>query len=164
MLRNFSWVVARKLAGMGLPTGAYSDLYGGSARELEQDILALKNMGLAGVVSLTIEPLKPALLKRRGFDTLHLPVEDMTPPAREQITDFVDFVDRLCGRGGVVAHCSAGMGRTGVMLASYYVWTGSEWDQAIRQVRKQRPGSIETPEQEYSVYDFGEYTRQLKTR
>jgi atypical dual specificity phosphatase len=46
------------------------------------------------------------------------------------------------------------MGRTGVVLACYLVAKGQTPQNAIARVRRLRPGSIETDEQEQSVIEF----------
>ena len=55
---------------------------------------------------------------------------------------------------GVAIHCSAGLGRTGVVLACYLVQKGLTAQNAIARVRRLRPGSIETEEQADAVVDF----------
>jgi atypical dual specificity phosphatase len=65
------------------------------------------------------------------------------------VEEFVAFVDAERARGGaVMAHCVAGIGRTGTMLAAYLVKEGRTAPEAIREVRTRRRGSIETTEQE----------------
>jgi atypical dual specificity phosphatase len=53
----------------------------------------------------------------------------------------------------------AGLGRTGTMLACYFVKKGMPAPAAISHVRRIRPGSIETPEQADTITD---YARRLK--
>ena len=60
----------------------------------------------------------------------------------------------------VAVHCGAGLGRTGVVLASYLVTTGMSASSAIAKVRKLRPHSIETDEQAESVEWFARRQRQ----
>ena len=55
---------------------------------------------------------------------------------------------------GVVVHCGAGLGRTGVVLACYFVNKGLSAQNAIARVRRLRPGSIETEDQADAVLDF----------
>ena len=65
---------------------------------------------------------------------------------------------------GVCVHCMAGVGRTGTMLAVYLVKSrGLSAQQAIQEVRRQRPGSIETQSQEEAVFIYTEYIKGAAT-
>ena len=55
---------------------------------------------------------------------------------------------------GVAVHCLAGRGRTGTVLAAYFVHRGLSAREAIQKVRDLRPGSIEVPEQEDAIRAF----------
>lgn len=161
MLRNFTWVIPRRLAGMALPTGAHRRRAGGRADfeadpVLEQDLMRLKELGVGTVVSLTREPLHGATLDHCGIRSLHMPVEDMTAPSPEQIRRAVEYIDEHIAQGGVVVHCMAGIGRTGTVLAGYLVWRGSTPEAAIAEIRTSRPGSVETFDQESSIFRFAE--------
>lgn len=146
MSGNFSFVIPGKLAGSSRP-GRFGD-----PRADLSDLLA---QGIGAVVSLTEEPLDPVALREAGLRSLHLPIQDFQPPKAGQIDAFVAFVDSCLKEGrAVVAHCAAGYGRTGTMLACYLVSQGMKPDTAIRKVRRERPGSIETAEQEESVRAF----------
>lgn len=156
MLRNFTWVIPRRLAGMALPTSAGHAGWpraGGNA-DLERDLASLKALGVSAVVSLTREPLHGETLARCGLRGLHIPVEDMTAPSPEQIRRAVLYIDEHIGQGGVVVHCMAGIGRTGTVLAGYLVWQGRTAQDAIEEIRVGRPGSVETFEQESSIHRF----------
>ena len=164
MLRNFSWVIPHRLAGMALPTGAYWSHDAGDARtELTRDLQLLKRQGVNAVVSLTPEPLDIRTLRQFGMESLHLPVEDMSPPSVEQMLQFARFVD---GRptSAIVIHCSAGIGRTGSMLAAYLIWTGTDPESAINRIRRLRPGSIETIEQELALFSFETHLRREREK
>ena len=152
MLRNFSWVIDGRLAGMALPSGAYGSSKGKRRNDLEQDLQDLHGRGITAVVSLTNRPLPGKTLVRCGMQPLHLPVEDMTPPTISQIHQFIAFVEGTAG--GIAVHCTAGVGRTGTMLACYLVWSGMAAEQAIALIRQNRPGSIETADQEWAVINF----------
>jgi atypical dual specificity phosphatase len=58
-------------------------------------------------------------------------------------------------REGVAVHCRAGMGRTGTCLAAYLMrYSGLPARQAIDAVRRARPGSVETRQQEEALFSF----------
>ncbi len=160
MLRNFTWVIPRRLAGMALPTSAssaYSPRGGGTPDQgLERDLMSLKALGVNAVVSLTRDPLHEKTLDHCGLRRLHLPVEDMTAPSPEQIRRAALYIDEHIEAGGVVVHCMAGIGRTGTVLAGYLVWRGASPEAAIEEIRSIRPGSVETFDQESSIFRFAE--------
>lgn len=150
---NFSFVIPNKLAGCAKP-GGWGDP--------RSDLAGLSRLGIGAIVSLTEERLDAAAVRDTGFRYLHLPVADFSPPSRTQIRDFVAFVDAaLADDVAVAVHCGAGMGRTGTMLACYLVSMGQTSAEAIRNIRSQRPGSIETAEQERCIAD---YQKSLKTK
>ncbi|RKZ17243.1 protein phosphatase [bacterium] len=145
-MQGFSWIEQDHLAAMPRP---------GTRRALDEDLEFLEMSGITILVSLTAEPIEPEALARHGIDGLHLPVEDFTPPTLEQIDRFLSEVERarLEGRG-IGIHCTAGKGRTGTMLAAYLVSQGQSAADAIAEVRRLRPGSVETREQEERVSEF----------
>jgi len=130
MTLNFSWIVEGRVGGM--------------ARPWPGDLAWLKAQGVTAILSLTEK--RPDL---SGFDVHHIPVVDMTSPTIAQLHAAVGFIRDVVAEGGaVVTHCTAGMGRTGTILAAYLVAEGLPVEEALRRVRELRPGSVETPEQE----------------
>jgi atypical dual specificity phosphatase len=155
MVGNFSFVIKGRLAGAARP---------GWWGKLEDDLDELKRHGITALVTLTEEPLNLDAIRGSGLAYLHLPIEDFTAPSIEQIEEFLDFVERQLDtpEAAVAVHCLAGRGRTGTMLACYLVATGLESETAIRTVRRLRPGSIETSDQEDIVHSFSEHWLEQK--
>lgn len=151
-MEGFRWQVPGKLAGMAHPS--WMD-------QSEEAVIAfLKREGVGAIVSLTERPLPPGFLTAGGFEYLHLPVPDMEPPTQRQIAEFVGYVNRQVQQGKpVAAHCLAGRGRTGTMLACYLVSDGLSARQALAEVRSKLSASVETSEQEEAVYEYAARVR-----
>ncbi|MFT5233965.1 MAG: atypical dual specificity phosphatase [Candidatus Krumholzibacteriia bacterium] len=148
---NFSWVVDGQLAAMACP---------GNERSLESDLLYLEAVEVDRLISLTAEPIAPDSLRAHNMTGRHLPVEDFTPPTLDQITAFIAEVALAKNENYTLGiHCTAGLGRTGTMLAALFVSEGLSAEEAIIKVRKIRPGSVETPEQEARIAEFAEHNR-----
>ena len=146
MLVNFSYILDNEIAGCAHPGGRGNSVEG--VAELVQE-------GIGAIVSLDEEGIPVYVVADFGMHYLHLPVPDFESPTLDQGRRFVDFVraQRESGRS-IAIHCRAGYGRTGTMLACYLVWKGSTAQDAIAEVRRRRPGSIETREQELFVERF----------
>lgn len=145
---SFSWVVDGVIGGMSQP---------GVIMSVPDDLVQLReNWGIGVLVSLTERGLDGSTVEQAGLSYVHLPVVDFTPPSQEALDRVVELARRTKQTDGAVAvHCAAGMGRTGTALAAVMVGlTGLSADDAVRFVRKARPGSIETPEQERAVHDY----------
>ena len=70
---------------------------------------------------------------------------------------FSYYLQHVSLSQAVAVHCTVGMGRSGTMLACYLVkTTHCDAQEAINAVRKKRPGSIETEQQEQLVKEFCE--------
>ncbi|XP_038624846.1 dual specificity protein phosphatase 23 [Tachyglossus aculeatus] len=144
---NFSWVLPGRLAGLAVP-------------RLPAHYQFLWAQGVRHLVSLTERAPQhrdtcPGLILHR------LRIPDFCPPSPDQIDRFVQIVDEAVSRGEAVGvHCALGFGRTGTLLACYLVKVqGLSGGQAVEEIRRLRPGSIETPEQERAVFQFYQRTK-----
>ena len=140
---NFSWILEGSLAGAQGPTNT-------------RDITFLKLQDIQAVVRMEENTIST---EPWGLKELYEPVRDFTAPSMEQIHQIVTFVEEEMEtwERPVVVTCAAGIGRTGTILACYFVKVGYQPQEAIDWVRQLRPGSIQTPEQEEAVRQYWEY-------
>jgi atypical dual specificity phosphatase len=139
---GFSWVDRPLLAALAQPAGA-------------DDFAWLRTQGIEVLVSLTEDRPRRDWAEDAGLLVFHEPLEDMEAPSPEQLDRAVSAVLRATEKNMPVAvHCTAGLGRTGVVLAGYFVAKGLTAENAVARVRRLRPGSVETEEQEKAVAQF----------
>ena len=144
---EFSWIEKPLLAGMARP----------AARE---ELVWLREHGVQLLLSVSESPLRRDWVNEAGLFTMHVPVEDMHPPSQKQIDLCMSAIEKARSQSfGVGVHCGAGLGRTGAILACYLVTQNQTAQEAIAGVRKLRPGSIETPEQEEAIVEFARRRR-----
>ncbi len=117
------------------------------------DLKLLRADGVSLLVSVVPYAYDPGAVRRAGLRQLHVPAEYGRAPSEDGIRDFVAATKAELERGGkVVVHCVGGIGRTGTVIACYLISEGMEPEDAIASVRRRRPGSIESVEQENAVY------------
>jgi atypical dual specificity phosphatase len=139
---GFTWIDKPLLAAMGRPD---------ALEEMEW----LRQQGIEVLIALTEDSPRRDWVNEAGLLLVHVPVVDMEAPAQEQIDLCLATIARAHAcHMGVAIHCGAGLGRTGVILACYFVTTDITAKNAIARVRRLRPGSIETDEQADAVLEF----------
>ncbi len=144
---GFSWIEKPHLAALARPA---------SLDELQW----LRRQGIEVLVSLTEDPLRRDWVDDSGLLVFHVPMLDMEAPTQEELDRCISAIERALERNmGVAVHCGAGLGRTGVVLAAYYVAKGHPPENALARVRRLRPGSIETDEQADAVVEFARRRR-----
>nr|MDO8099086.1 dual specificity protein phosphatase family protein [Candidatus Njordarchaeota archaeon] len=152
MPQNFSWLVEGEIAG-----GAMSDSF--------ESLSGLWKLGIRAIVCLVEWPVDEMLMRRMGFEYLLLKVLSFMPPTQEQIDRFIEFARTMDDQGKpIVVCCRMGWGRTGSMLACYLVSKGFDAESAIEEVRRLRPRSVESTEQEEAVRDYASRLRATRMR
>ena len=129
------------------------------ARVLEDDLQAIQVWGAGAVLSL-VEPHEFARLGvpdfAQGIASTPLqwwpvPITDMATPGPATLAAWrahgPALLQAMNSGQRVLVHCAAGLGRTGMLVAKLLVLHGAGADEAIDQVRRARPGTIETEAQ-----------------
>lgn len=125
-LDSLWWVIPGQLAGMRKP----------SAEELPD----LNAAGIGAIVSVMDDPSNLDLYEELGMPWLWLPISGGTPPTREQVQQFQDFVHaQLAQDRAIAVHCSSGRRRTGTLLAAYLIRAGWPSQTAIERVQAVNP-------------------------
>src|SRR4051812_48000287 len=104
---SFSWIDRPHLAACARPDGP-------------DELAWLREQGIQVLLSLSEYPLRRAWTDETGLLVLHVPVVDMEAPTQDQLDRCVSAIRRARDQGmGVAVHCTAGLGRTGTVLAAY---------------------------------------------
>ncbi len=116
---NFSW----SIGGMGKPRSA-------------EDIKALAQLGVGGLVSLTQSPLPEEFFAGSSIRRLHIPLGADEAPTGSQALGFVRFILQVqYEKKEVVIHCDRGNARVSTFLA-FYLLTASGSTETMLSVEK----------------------------
>lgn len=95
-------------------------------------------------------------VRDRHMEWVHLPIRDRDVPDAAFEAEWTSLGESLRARLGagfnILIHCMGGLGRAGTIAARLLVELGWNPDDAIREVRRVRPGALETDEQEDFVH------------
>lgn len=96
------------------------------------------------------------IYEREGFEILYLPIPDFGTPDMPVLREAVKKTLANSQSGsGIVVHCHAGLGRTGMFAACLAKQgLGYSSEEAIGWVREYIPGAVEVPEQEMIIRSF----------
>ena len=143
---NFSWLIEEKLAGSGIPT---------SLDEFDW----LLDQGVKSIVTMTENSLPDEWTQK--IDYLHVPTPDFNAPDMDRIDSAVEFIhEQIKNDQSVMVHCAAGLGRAGTILACYFIkYEKLSAIQAIKKIRDERPGSIQSDVQELAISYYEKYVR-----
>eukprot|EP00798_Chlamydomonas_sp_ICE-L_P004014 gene4014-14093_t len=91
--------------------------------------------------------------------------QDMGVPDLDRMMDIVQVMEYVANTEGrkIAVHCHAGLGRTGLAIACWFVFTKSHSaDSAITTVRQYRQGALQTSAQVLFVSVFEQYVAYLR--
>ena len=128
--------------------------------QAETDLFELKKIKIDIVVSLLeqkeLETLRVStlfeLIKKHDFIHYYFPIEDKSVPKNKiQLHRLLDnLCDEIHINKKILIHCNAGLGRSGLIAALICKKLGVS-ESPISYIRKHRPGSIETKDQEKMI-------------
>lgn len=150
--RGFVWLLDGQLAGTPKP-----GIVGNTVIDLQD----LRHAGITHLLSLTEVPFPPQLAKAQGLSCSALPMPDMEAPSIEDGKALCVWIDQLLqNQHSVAVHCKAGLGRTGTMLAMYFIWRGKgaiNASAAITKIRSLNSGMIQSVSQETFLEQFTQH-------
>lgn len=135
--RGFFWLWPGRLGGLPRP---------GIVSSVEHDLAGLERLQVTRLITLEeTRPVDHELLFQHGIELIHFPIVDMGVPEFGPTARLCWTIDELLQDGQVVAaHCRAGLGRTGTILACQLIWSGESARDAIEIVRRLNPMCIQS--------------------
>ena len=128
--------------------------------QAEIDLLELKKKNIDTVVSLLekkeLKPLNVSTLfeviKKHKFTHYYFPIKDKSVPKKNVELNRLlnDLSFKIRHNKKILLHCNAGLGRSGLIAALLCKKLGIS-ENPISYIRKYRPGSIETKDQEKMI-------------
>ncbi len=128
--------------------------------QAEMDLLELKKKKIDIVVSLLekkeLKPLNVSTLfeviKKHKFTHYYFPIKDKSVPKKNVELNRLlnDLSFKIRQNKKILLHCNAGLGRSGLIAALLCKKLGIS-ENPISYIRKHRPGSIETKDQEKMI-------------
>jgi hypothetical protein len=104
-------------------------------------------------------------IMQAGIGFYHMPWPDMSVPSLPAVMKICQVMQHVCQDQGrrIAVHCHAGLGRTGLAIACYLVYSGMcPPAEAILRTRSRRPGALQTPAQALFVHIFQQWLRHLQ--
>uniref|UniRef100_A0A8C1RTS3 Protein tyrosine phosphatase domain-containing protein 1 n=1 Tax=Cyprinus carpio TaxID=7962 RepID=A0A8C1RTS3_CYPCA len=132
-------------------------------------IINLQRPGEHASCGSTLEPesgftYRPEVFMEAGIYFYNFGWKDYGVASLTTILDMVKVMSFAMQEGKMSVHCHAGLGRTGVLIACFLVFTSRmSADQAILFIRAKRPNSIQTRGQLLCVREFAQFLVPLRS-
>ena len=121
----------------------------------------LASNGIKCVITVTEIPLPKVWFEKIDsqygeLENYFLKTDDYNAPTIEEIHEVVEYIEqRIHANKPVLVHCAAGKGRTGTVLAAYFIKNdGLTPMEAVKKLRGMRPGSVQSERQEMAINTF----------
>ena len=123
----------------------------GRWRDIREDLEWLRKQEIRTILSLVEKETWLDVYHEAGFQTFHVPVNDYHAPEMEQIEECMRIIQT---NSPIYIHCLAGLGRAGTIAAAWLIFQRTDPIDAIRTIRKLRPGAIEVDEQFDALLEY----------
>jgi protein-tyrosine phosphatase/nicotinamidase-related amidase len=134
------------------------------SRSIDEDLKQLKEYGVDTIIPLITDDelghfgVSDLLEKydEYKFNVHRLPIMDQLVSSEDEMAGMVIYLDDLMKKNEkVLIHCVGGLGRSGLVAASYLKYKGLDSKEAIETIRNARgPRAVESKIQEDFVYDI----------
>jgi len=142
-----TWIVGDKLALSPLPSLSDIDEL---AKIFNAIVVLIEPHEFHGYMDLYLDKWRSY-----GVDVYYAPTPDFHPVDLLELHMINRWISKVIQNNGrVLVHCHGGIGRSGMVAASYLIYSGLDVYNAIEIVRNKRPGALETASQQRVVYDY----------
>uniref|UniRef100_A0A0K0ES51 TYR_PHOSPHATASE_2 domain-containing protein n=1 Tax=Strongyloides stercoralis TaxID=6248 RepID=A0A0K0ES51_STRER len=105
----------------------------------------------------------PEQFMSSGIYYYNFPIPDYEICSIQFIKGIMKVMHFSLNEGNIAIHCHAGLGRTGTIIAAYFIWHDKlNYYEAIQFVRKKRPRSIQSKMQIEFLKQFDDYCKKYE--
>ncbi|CEF60571.1 Protein-tyrosine phosphatase,receptor/non-receptor type domain and Dual specificity phosphatase, catalytic domain and Protein-tyrosine/Dual specificity phosphatase domain and Protein-tyrosine phosphatase, catalytic domain and Dual specificity phosphatase, subgroup, catalytic domain-containing protein [Strongyloides ratti] len=159
-----NWIT-KNIIGMARPTEEAITKYKIIEQFKEKNIRTLINLQIINEHSNCGPFLKssgfsydPEQFMSAGIYYYNFPIPDYEICTIKFIRSIMKVIHFSLNEGNIAIHCHAGLGRTGTIIAAYFIWHDKlSYFKAIQIVRKNRPRSIQSKIQVEFLKQFDDY-------
>lgn len=144
----YTWIIDNKLAVSPLP----------SFRDIDE-LVKTFNAVVVLIESWEMPFKNPDLYLNkwlsRGVEVYYAPTPDYYPVDLLELYCISKWIDKQLEKGSrVLIHCKGGIGRSGMVSASYLIYKNWDLYEAIKYIRSYKPGAVETTSQHRVLEDY----------
>lgn len=151
---RFGWVIEGRLAASG--------------RLMTSSQLAwAARHGIKSVVTIREVPLESAWFTSGcGIVYRHVKVKDHSAPPVKELNELITYIDSEITKGRpVIVHCNGGSGRTGTVIAAYFMKKeGLTSELAVRKVKEIRGRTVRHKKQLDTLKEYESYLHVAKEK
>lgn len=114
-------------------------------------ISALKQHNIKHVIRLCKSTYDFRLVENEEIKFYDMEIPDGSVPSKQTIEQWNNIIENVCDNDNILVHCIAGLGRSPLMITISLINEKMNPFDAVKLIRKQRPGSINSKQLEFLV-------------